>query len=498
MRRLTELLLIICFSFRPAGGFYNSPEAGGVPGERLSSFTASPKALAMGDAYASLSREAAGLYYNPASTSFTGHQSISVFYTPLPMRGSYASVFYSYPLILGSSAGIGLITLTSGEAERRNIWGGAEGSFREEERVLLLNLSRSLAENLGAGINLKFINKQIAGFGGSAWGADAGVIYSVSDDVSAGFRIQNIISPGLKLYRDTERFPLNIRAGISGYFLNRALLGAADIELIDAAGDYTLMRWHTGAEYVVLDMLRIRAGASYKGVSCGIGLVTDRFSYSYTLRYSGMGFFHSAGVAVSFGYLPTALEKELERRERLLRRREEVFEDWKDERQRDFLSRFDRQRRELDSELEEARRKNRELEALIEAALDINRGEYDRAESALRRILRDNPDSPDARDLLGMIQEDLRKEFSFGRMMAAYESGEYARAAREASRAGRDHPQYTQAVIIRHLAEARHSVLEGEYSKAEGILERLLEISPDNSHALSLLRRVRRLRELSE
>jgi len=497
LKKLTEIIFLLFFLSSTVYSFYSSPGHGGLPGEAFSSFTASPRALALGDSYVSVKGEAAGMYYNPALSSFMGHQSISAFYTPLPLDGRYASVFYSYPLILGVSAGAGILSLVSGEADKRNIYGGYEGKFRDSKTAFMMNISRNLGKNTAAGVNLKFFNRHIDDYGDTGFGVDAGLSYKPSDMVSLGMRLQNVLPPAIKLHAKTERHPFNLRGGVSVRVPDYSLLGVADIEILDIGGE-PFSRWHLGMEYEVFEALRLRCGINYKHITAGVGLDIEKFSYSYALRYSEAGLFHSAGVSVKFGYLPSAREKEIERREQLLERREEIFREWKEEKRRGFLGELEQTYGKVEDELAEVQEKNRELEELIHAAKDIGRGYYDDAEETLGRLLRKDSENRDANILLGIIQDDLQQQFSFNSMMSAYESGEYQKAAREARRADDGHPQYQEARVIGLLSEARISVHEEKFDNAKKLIRRALEIRPGDSLAQSLLRRVERLRELYE
>ena len=497
MKRLIITIIILLAASNSLAFYEQNSQSGGLPGEYLGFWTGSVRALAMGDGYSALADGPSGQYYNPASIAGAYSQQIDVLYTPLLGGGKYGTLFYSYALSLKNVLGLGIISLTSADAVKRNEWGGYEGKFNDEKRTIMLTAAHSLKDYLNIGGTFKFVSQKIDDYQDTGIGLDIGLKYLPSDRFSIAMAMQNILTPEIKLIEHPDKFPLNFKFGAAANFLYNKLVVSADMNLFDIPGQATF-RWGGGAEYNIYKILYLRAGINYKQITAGLGVRTKKFGFSYAARYSPVGLFHSVGTSYIFGQLLSSREKEAARRERLIQQREDMFEKWKEERQSIFFEKLNRSHSQLEDEIELARYKNKELESLIKAVLDMKRGDYKRAEAALKKILKESPDSSDANMLLGIIQDELAREFSFSKMMGAYNNGNYQLALIESQKADRLHPQYIHAKVVGLLSSARLNILEGNYSSAIEELNKVIEIKPENKIATTLLKKVQRLKEIKD
>ncbi|MGM0441821.1 MAG: hypothetical protein ACQEQC_05335 [Elusimicrobiota bacterium] len=496
--RKAVLSFIVFMRAAAVAGAISLPAAqtGGVAGEYLSYFSGSARAQGMGDAYTSVNGGASSLYYNPASIGGLGNHTVDTLYTSLLGGGNYASLFYSGALGLEFTTGVGIISLNSGEGIKRNQWGARDGKFQDSRTAVYIALARSFDSKYKIGMNLKVLDQKIDNYSDSGAGLDGGFKVSFTDRFDMGVSLQNIVPPELKLINETEKYPLNIKLGMNRrFFLDRSLIISGDMGVLDPAGQSTL-RWHLGGEYELFDILFVRGGVNYKNITGGLGVKTDNFGFSYSARYSQPGLFHTVSTSYMFGMLPSKREQRLARKEAILDEREERFEEWKKEREKALKSRLSRTQQELENQVDEAREKNKELEALIQAAMDIRRGDYEKAEKSLNKILERDPSQKDAGKLLDIIEKELAKDFSFNRMMGAYNEGNYEVALRESKKAKRDHPQFTQAQVIGLLSSARIHILNEDFQKAKSALQKVLDIRPESETAKTLLRRTERLEEI--
>ncbi len=480
----------------PAGAYGPAVADGGLPGEFLSYFSVSPRSQAMGGTSAAASEGVYGSFHNPSLMAGVGKHRLGAMFTPLLGGGTCGILSYSYPFSLSHAAGLGLASYNSAYAVKRNAWGGYEGEFNERKTVLVMSASHRAGEKTRIGESVKVVIQEMDGYSDTAVGLDAGADFSPSEKVRLALFVQNIIPPALRLKNRTDTFPLNISIGGRVLPYGERLVLASDFGLWDPAGQSTF-RWALGGEFKVTGGLYARAGLNYKNLSCGLGIETDIFGFSYALRYSDAGLMHSVGTTYMFSMLPSAREIEIARRERLLKEKEKAFEEWKKERRKLFTRGLQERYSQLEEEIKQARLKSDRLESLIEAARMINRGDYEAAEKALGRILQASPDDKDASVMLGIVEDELRRDFSFGRMTRFYNDGQYREAAHEATKAPSSHPQYLQARILLQLSLARIDILEENFESAVRHLEEILEAEPDNSAALSLLRRALRLMEIT-
>ncbi|MDA3792353.1 MAG: hypothetical protein PF545_01680 [Elusimicrobia bacterium] len=481
---------------------YGPGEAdGGLPGEYLSYFTSAARAQGMGNAYTSAGNNSSSIYFNPAAIAGAGFHNIEALYTPLPMDGSFSAFFYSASLNLKTAAGIGIVALQSGDAVKRNIWGEQVDKFSSSKKALYMTGAYSFGEkfggNINTGLNLKVVRESIDNREDSGLGIDAGIKYIPSEKLSMGFALQNILSPELKLKNTAESFPLKFTGGICYDYRPYGLLLSLDAGFYDL-GNSSMLRWAAGAEKTLFKYLKLRGGINYKELTAGIGLQTKDFGFSYAARYSSLGLFSAVSTSYRFGMLPTAREREVKRRERIIEQKESRFDDWKVERHKVFLKNLDEKYKLLEAEQETVQKRRKELDALVDAALSVRGGDFEKAEKQLIDILSASPDNKDANTLLSIVQEELQKDFSFNRMISAYNSGNYEIALAESEKADISHPQYENARVVGLLTSARLNILEKNYSKARQNLNKLLDFRPDNSAAKTLMKKLERLKEIEK
>ena len=489
------LAIYLLFPFT-ALGYGPSAAEGGLPGESLSYFSASPRTMAMGGASVAGAQGVYGSFYNPSLMAGSGKHRLGAMFSPLLGGGSYGAIAYSYPLSLSNALGLSLVSHNSASAVKRSVWGEYRGEFDEKKTILLMSGSHRAGEKTRVGGSFKLIMQDMDGYADTGLGLDCGIDFSPGENFRVAAFVQNIIPPSIRLKKEKDVFPLNLKLGTEVGLKKQKLKVAFDLGLWDPLNQGTL-RWALGGEYNIMGSLYLRSGINYKNISAGAGIETETFGFSYAARYSDTGLMHAVGTAYMFSILPSAREIELKRRERLLKEKEKAFKEWKRQREDVFARELQQTYVKLEEEMEKVRNQNEQLENLIEAAKKVNRGDYENAEKKLNEILSLNPDDWDASALLSIVEEELKREFSFGRMMRLYSEGLYEESASEARKAPSSHPQHERIMAVYGLSLARLKILDEEFEEAIVYLQNILEDDPENSAALSLLRRAGRLREIS-
>lgn len=170
--------------------------------------------------------------------------------------------------------------------------GRVKGSFSPNEMTAGLGVAYGITDCLAAGVNLRMVSSALASDAkGSAFSADIAMKYD-NDGVQAGFSICNL---GTKInYGDVSySLPASAKLG-AAYSINTFTLSAqADYFLKKGLGA------GIGAEYVLLDIVSLRAGYHYgktTGVltsfaSAGIGVVAYgvRLDFAYITGSANLG-----------------------------------------------------------------------------------------------------------------------------------------------------------------------------------------------------------------
>ncbi|MFC2048663.1 hypothetical protein ACFLR5_00405 [Elusimicrobiota bacterium] len=469
---------------------------GGLPGEYLSYFTVSAREQALGNASTASGKGAASAYFNPANIAGKGYHNIHALYTPVLGNGIYTSLFYSGAISMRNSVGVGVLSLQSGRAVKRNSWGEQTGSFYNYKRVIDITGTHLVSEKLYSGMSLKVIDEAMAGYSSTGIGIDAGMKFLPSERMKFAVVMQNILPPVIKMKNRADRFPMNLRLGSSLSFMRKKLNTSFDFWIF-GVGEQTIFRWGMGAEYCIYRIIYLRTGLNYKELNAGLGLDLSRFTFSYAFRYSDVGLYHLVSTSYKFGFIPSEREKNLIEREKVIKEKEKDFENWKKNEEKKYTKKLTESYDILQDELVDTSRKRKELDALLFIAIEMKKGNYLKSEEMLKKILNKDTNHIDANKMLGILQEELGRDFSFNRMMSAYSEGNYEFAYNESKRADPGHVQYSKAILIGLLSSARIKINQKKYEEASWDLKEVIRLQKDNQVAWDLLKKIKILMKIN-
>lgn len=196
------------------------------------------RADGMGEAGAALSDDAAGAFWNPAGLAFLPGQEVSLTHSAWLPQFQQSDLFYDYLAYRnriedwGGTMSASLTYLSLGEFIETDDVGNEVGTFRAFEMAATAGFATKVTDNLGLGLNLRFIHSSLANF--NVQGQDRkGVASSVSFDIGALYKMTGLfgdvgdrISMGLNLsnlgptltYIDAAQadpLPTNLRLGFA-------------------------------------------------------------------------------------------------------------------------------------------------------------------------------------------------------------------------------------------------------------------------------------------
>lgn len=267
-------------------------------------------AMGMGGAYVSIANDAFAGYWNPAGTSYSGHQVIFSHSSFFGSLIAHDAIGYSRPM--GNYA-LGLVYLrlavkdipyTNDALIDLNNNGIMDAGERLDESLitynddvesaLLVNYSQKFRLSSGWGINLKFVNKSLGE--NSAWGlgVDAGAMTSWNEKIKIGINLQDITTTYLAWNNGTkEVVSPTIRIGssyhpkISGERpLSLSIAGDFRFENRRSAANYhwgsTSLDLHLGMEYWLKKRIALRLGGDQGRFSAGVGIKIGRLGFDYS------------------------------------------------------------------------------------------------------------------------------------------------------------------------------------------------------------------------
>ncbi|UCF65565.1 MAG: type IX secretion system outer membrane channel protein PorV [bacterium] len=292
----------------------------------------------MGEAGVALADDATAIYWNPAGLSFQYNDpevdkkgEASLMHVNWLPQFNLSDMYYDYAAGRYYIEDIGMVGLaiqyiSYGES----IWTGEDspdelGRFNSSEVSITGSYALKLKDNLGLGVNLKYIHSRLSpievsvgtekGKGiASGFGVDLGVLYHPgwASKLSLGANISNI-GPKISYvdYKQADPLPTNLRLGLAYHLVKsqyntltfvydtNKLLVNRDSTSVDGvfkamlysswtSGDAFSKFTHSfGLEYWYSQLIALRAGYFYEAPNAG-----DRKFYTFGggLRYSIFGF----------------------------------------------------------------------------------------------------------------------------------------------------------------------------------------------------------------
>ncbi len=281
------------------------------------------RAIGMGGAYVALASDASGMYWNPAGIALVnGGEAFFNHSTWIAdINFDYAGMVFSIPTV--GTFGLNATFLTMAEMERTTEYypEGTGQRFKAGSYALAVTYARSLTDRFSIGINTKYIREYILNSAAGGMAIDIGTLFITR---FRGLRIgANITNFGTKMQisgRDilvqhdidpqregnndklnadlgTDKYdlPLNLRVGIAYDILQNVENNHLWLAIDAIHPNDNVESLNIGAEYMLMNMVALRAGYSSllaneteKGVTFGAGLqyrfmgsVEARIDYAY-------------------------------------------------------------------------------------------------------------------------------------------------------------------------------------------------------------------------
>jgi tetratricopeptide (TPR) repeat protein len=432
--------------------------------------------LAMGEAYTALADDSSSIFWNPAGLAKMSFPEMLYMYDQWFIDIKHQYFDFAFPSLLGTF-GTGYSVLDSGDIAGFGPSGEATGNFKTAGSALTFSWARKFSDHLSLGFNLKSISEQLESKQAAATALDCGLLYDLDPRFSLGMVVANI-GPPLKFIAEETPLPRTIRIGAAmrdRVWGNKLNLAADYVNYADGTGGLNV-----GAEYLLKEMLSLRAGSSRGYLRAGVGIASAYFSFDYAyLSRTDLGSAHQVSMSYSLG--------------------------------------------------SEDRQKALAQDYLSLAKANYGGGQYAEAIVVVKKALAIDPELAEAKVLLDkanaaleakaagkvetLIRVEKMKEIDIylangKRFMAV---GKYLEAIDEFSKALQVDPSYPEAVklvgqaqaalgkelgtkvkkeIEQRLGRARNAISTGDYKGALSETDRVLEMDPGNVEALKLKRRL--------
>jgi len=293
----------------------------------------------LGQAHVAQADDGFAAYWNPGALAFNRKSQAAFMHTNWlgdvdginDMYIEYLGYHQYFPE-LDANMGAHFIYLTYGEQEARDANNNLIRVFSSYELAFALSFASQISDNLGLGMNFKFIFSNLSPVGtgntetnakgqGMSYAFDFGIKYKnlLLKRLDFGANLQNI-GPDITFINEAQSdpLPMNLRLGLSYRLLDSDLYKLAlngDMNKLLANNDFVLARiltaWYddkpkqeidaiifsTGAEFLYWDLLALRGGFIYDkagsiiGPSFGVGIQYSiagyKLSFDFAMQQGG-------------------------------------------------------------------------------------------------------------------------------------------------------------------------------------------------------------------
>lgn len=277
----------------------------------LSSFA---RSAGMGGAFVGLADDASALLSNPAGSFQVRKPNFLATHRNMELDRKLNWVGYLHPIKDEASITLSWINVGVDELYERDDRGDLGKEISDYQNAVAFNFSRRIAEKLYLGLNIKYVQHNLANLSAYGVGFDFGALILPVSRLRLGLAVQNLgmqyswaSGEYWKKFNELgtsskDKFPVNFKLGASWSELENKLLASIEME----KDNYQDARFKMGAEYKILKLLAGRIGYNDSSFTFGIGLKQDikRFifglDYAYVTNEVGLDPDHVVSIEFSF------------------------------------------------------------------------------------------------------------------------------------------------------------------------------------------------------
>ncbi|MFH1714869.1 MAG: PorV/PorQ family protein [Elusimicrobiota bacterium] len=272
------------------------------------------RGIAMGEAFTAVADDLGAVYWNPAGLTQIESQQVYCMYNQW-FQGirsqylSYGAPLYSKKENNENISNHGAIAtsiqyLSMDPIQGYDYLGEATSSLNANDVAISVSYAKLLLNNLSAGINMKYLSENLAGFSANSYAVDIGLLLKTLTGFGFGITIKNLGTP-IKFIDEKGPLPVITTLGIAyeKEIFNQPLIVSLDTTIPNDNSPYLGL----GAEYWVKDIIALRSG--YRGgidigsgFRAGIGIKANVFQLDYAFAgFGDLGNTHRVGLSMKLG-----------------------------------------------------------------------------------------------------------------------------------------------------------------------------------------------------
>ncbi len=265
------------------------------------------RALGLGGAFCAVSDDASAAIWNPGGLGWLERKELQATQTTLFGLGfneQFAALVL--PHHRWGTTSLTLRRFGVDGIENRDDRGVLLGDdLQDTELEVGLGFGREVSRVLSVGGTVKMQRQSLAGYSGSGYGLDLGLLARPAAGLSLGAAVRNLVEPKIRLDLDEVPDPTALRGGAAyrrGVGGPLVLLASVDLEKTSQMD----ARWHGGVQADLYDVLALRAGSAAGNLTAGASVRWHGLGVDYQFEDNPLGQIHRFGMALAFG--PTVAE----------------------------------------------------------------------------------------------------------------------------------------------------------------------------------------------
>lgn len=303
MKRISVIIFVFLLFSMSALRADTGKGGGSMPQLQLNM---SARVMGMGGAFAAISDQSMGMFYNPAGTAQLVWSDIQASYRTLDFDRRFGVLATSFKAMEEATISLGWIHASDGTFTGRD----GEGELTGEDlswssNVVGIAFARSFGKYIYIGALGKYHITKLVNMTSNTVSFDIGGMATLNrkntfqpnsffDELRVGLVVKNLA--GIDRWNTgdywgqyggtgvatEDKHPIAIKGGISALFLDRSILVAADIEKYEEQD----VRIFVGGEYIYDGQYSLRGGYADGRMTLGGGLVQKFVYYSLSFDYA--------------------------------------------------------------------------------------------------------------------------------------------------------------------------------------------------------------------
>ena len=218
-RLFSNFLIFLMFVILLQTFVFATNRNAGTSGAQFLKLGIDSRAIGMGEAYTGVVTDVSSIYWNPGGLAFLKSKELIAQHTKYFQDVNQEYAAFACPVTETVNVGVSMtyLYLEKDMEARTGDTDNPSGYYSANDNAVSVSASKLIRDNLGVGVNVKYIESKLEVVSANTYAMDAGVSYLPMDKLRVGFAIQNF-GEKIKFISQEDNLPLTYRMG-AGYVM---------------------------------------------------------------------------------------------------------------------------------------------------------------------------------------------------------------------------------------------------------------------------------------